>query len=383
MGTKRSFRRHKKIKKQINSSSYAEPTDQLSNSNHDLVKINVLLDCHPSLFSLCFDSHATVQTLKNYLKDQYLFKGHFISLEENKIYNNNTLLSNINQFTLKFISSSIIKKKKELNIYYNNPIAIKLEIPIEYTTLHVLNDLFTCTCDLFSHYSPNKIDERLLLHSHPQKDFYYIPHGQTFQLSSRLGTLLNIPPPRVLKGSFTKGYNFAFFNCNGLSSATDGIIHYLKHGDTDVLIAFETMTNPGKKAISPCISLVNINKHATDAHNTSNWYGTGVFLNPRFYNKEKVNIVNQTDIFVKFQFKQFTILAIYLPPTKLEEYFHTIVMGDLNIDYESPRTPEAHDLCAKIRNLGLTIIPLNDTHTYCHDKATRQLYAHNREVSIF
>ena len=154
-----------------------------------------------------------------------------------------SIRTNIYQYTLKFISNHPIKKKKVLNIYYNNPKPIKLQIPQEYTALYVLkrlNDLFDCTGDLYTHFSKHSVEESLNLYLHPQTNFYYVPHGQIFQPSSRLGTLLNIPPPRVLKGSFNNGYNFAFFNCNGLPSATDGINNFLENSDVDVLIAFET-----------------------------------------------------------------------------------------------------------------------------------------------
>ncbi len=356
-----------------------------------LLSIRILIDNLPTVFLLRFERNATVQTLVNYFQSQYLLEGTVTSLEVNATYQGYQSLQSISNYTLKFINTEKIKKPKILDIIYNNN-ATKFPIPQHYTvaiTLKRLNDLFGCTGDLHESTNTTPISQQQSMYLHPSKQFFYVPHGYIFLPQQSLGKQLLKSQPVKLIPTNPKLFHFSCLNCHGLTNSIYGINDYLAQSNVNVLILLETQSKPKQKAVLPIISLYNSESNTSDTcHNY--WYGTAICLNPKFYAKEQINITAQTDTYVILQLKSIKLVFVYLPPNKQQEYFtkieheldeNTILMGDLNIDIECPRNATELQLCQKLKQLGLTYIPIQDTHTFCRNKDQRHQEAKNHHIS--
>ena len=179
-------------------------------------------------------------------------------------------------------------------------------------------------------------------------NYIYVKDEDSYGHNQRL-TVNSLPRCGVkLKNSFVIGC----LNCNGLGTSMAGIDKLLKHSNIDLLLLLETVTRENKSCEDPIMGLFNKNKTSTNV-NISSHYGVGYALNPKYYDKEKVNVVRIDDCFVQINFKNFNVIACYLPPKKLLEYFNniknyinenTILIGDFIADLECPRSSDEVEL---------------------------------------
>ena len=122
--------------------------------------------------------------------------------------------------------------------------------------------------------------------------------------------------------------------------------------------------------------MFNKNKISSSG-NISSHYGVGYALNPKYYNKEKVNVVRIDDCFVQINFKNFNVIACYLPQKQLLQYFNTIreyinentiLIGDFNADLECPRSSEEVELINLLTDAGLEYQQYKDYFSYQKNK---------------
>ena len=199
-------------------------------------------------------------------------------------------------------------------------------------------------------------------------NYVYVKEGDSYGHNQRR-TVNSLPRCGVkLKNSFVIGC----LNCNGLGTSMAGIEKLLQHSNIDLFLLLETMTRENKSCEDPIMGLFNKNKISENG-NVSSHYGVGYALNPKYYNKEKVNVVRIDDCFVQINFKNFNVIACYLPPKQLLESFakikgyingNTILIGDFNADLECPRSSDEVELINLLTEAGLEYQQYKDYFSY-------------------